>query len=69
MISGRNSENKLILKIIRGTDVMAEHETTLVEQCMLEEEGKAENIEKCIEALYQADYKIDDKEVTACDDR
>lgn len=68
LISGRNSEDTLILKIIRGTDVMAEHETILVEQCMLEEEGKAENIEKCIEALYQTDYTIDDKEVTVCDD-
>lgn len=69
LIAGRNSEDTLILKIIRGTDVMAEHETTLVEQCMLEDEGKAENIEKCIEALYEADYKIDDKEeVIACDD-
>lgn len=69
LIAGRSPEETLTLKIIRGTHVMTEHETALVEQCMLEDEGKSENIEKCIEALYQADYKIDDDDKpTACDD-
>lgn len=71
LIAGRNAEDILTIKVVRGTNVMSEHETTLIEQCLLEDEGKNEDIEKCIEVLYKSGYEVDDDDEdvsTACDD-
>jgi len=63
LVAGRQDKMNLILKIVRNTDVLAQHEKALVDLCILPEgEGKDSNLVKCIEALYQSDYEIDDSE-------
>jgi len=63
LVGGRQDEMNLILKIVRNTDVLAQHEKALVDICILPEgEGKDSNLGKCIEALYQSDYDIDDSD-------
>jgi len=63
LVGGRQDEMNLILKIVRNTNVLAQHEKALVDLCILPEgEGKDSNLVKCIEALYQSDYDIDDSE-------
>jgi len=51
----------LVLKVIRNTSVQAEHEKALVDICILPEgEAQDSSLLKCIEALYNSDYDIDD---------
>jgi len=56
LIGGRNENDGLTIKVIRGSDVMAKHESTLVDLCILPEDDKA--IDNCIETMYKADYEI-----------
>jgi len=72
LIAGRDSDDgdALVLKVIRGSTVQNDHDTALVDMCILPE--KDTDIENCIEALYKADYDIKESsgsEVdTDCDD-
>ena len=56
LIGGRNEGDGLVLKIIRGSDVMSKHETALIDLCVLPDNDK--DINNCIEALYKADYDM-----------
>merc|ERR1711957_122928 len=72
LIAGRNMDDgdALVLKVIRGSTVQNDHDTALIDMCVLPE--KDTDIENCIEALYKADYDI--KQITEtevdsnCDD-
>jgi len=70
LIAGRQSEMNLTLKVIRNTNIQTEHEKALIDMCILPEgEGEDSNLSKCIEALYDSEYEIDDGEETkACED-
>lgn len=70
LVAGRQSDKTLILKIIRNTDVLALHEQALVDLCILPEgQGQDSSLVKCIEALYQSDYDIDDSDgPESCED-
>jgi len=58
LIAGRDMDegDALVLKVIRGSTVQNDHDTALVDMCILPE--KDTDIENCIEALYKADYDI-----------
>lgn len=58
LIAGRNMDDgdDLVLKVIRGSTVLNDHDTALVDMCILPE--KDTDVENCIEALYKADYDI-----------
>jgi len=70
LVAGRQTEMNLILKVIRNTNVQTEHEKALVDMCILPDgEGKDSQISKCISALYDSEYEIDDMEgPKACED-
>ena len=72
LIAGRQENEGLTIKVIRGSDVMAKHESALVDLCLLPENDK--DIDNCIETMYKADYAIkndyneDTNEVEECND-
>jgi len=70
LIAGRQKEVNLILKVVRNTNVQAVHEKALVDMCILPDaEGKDSYLSKCITALYESDYEIDNVEgPTSCKD-
>jgi len=70
LVAGRPKEMNLILKVIRNTNVQIEHEKTLVDMCILPDgEGKDSQVSKCISALYESEYEVDNLEgQKACDD-
>lgn len=49
LIGAREEAEGLVLKIIRGSDVMAQHESTMVQLCVVPENDK--DVDKCIEAM------------------
>ena len=57
LIAGRNEgDDDLVIMIMRDSDVMSAHESSLVDACVLPDNDK--DIEKCIESMYQADYDM-----------
>ena len=72
LIGGRNENEGLTIKVIRGSDVMAKHESALVGLCVLPENDM--DVDNCIETMYKADYEIKqvsnggDNGVEECDD-
>lgn len=72
LIGGRNENEGLTIKIVRGSDVMAKHESALVGLCVLPENDM--DVDNCIETMYKADYEIKqvsnggDNGVEECDD-
>jgi hypothetical protein len=56
LITGRSEDDGLVIKVIRGSDVMMKHESALVDLCTVPVVDK--DIEKCIELLYKADYEM-----------
>mmetsp|Transcript_17014 Transcript_17014/g.19476 ORF Transcript_17014/g.19476 Transcript_17014/m.19476 type:complete len:335 (+) Transcript_17014:147-1151(+) len=74
LITGRPEEKELIIKVIRYTDVLQKHESTLVDLCILPEGSfydRDKNMEKCIETMYNANYEIDELETMddSCGDK
>ena len=73
MVAGRPEDETLTIKVIRNTDVMAKHQSALVDLCVIPEGqlyGRDSTIETCIETMYKASYEIDDMEGVdnGCDD-
>jgi len=56
LIGGRGDGQGLVIIAVRGSDVMAKHESTLVDLCILPDNDK--DVEKCIESMYQAEYDM-----------
>jgi len=72
LIAGRQENDGLTIRVIRGSDVLAKHESALVDLCLLPENDK--DVENCIETMYKADYDIkndyneDTSEAEECND-
>ena len=71
LIGGREEGKGLVIMVIRNSDVMSKHETTLVDICVLPDNDA--EVDKCIQSMYQADYDIKKYDVNAdveapCDD-
>jgi len=60
LVTGKDADQYLIIKVIRGTNVIEDHETALVDLCILPEGDKDSNMVKCIETLYQSEYDVED---------
>lgn len=54
--NSKTTSKALVIKVIRGSLVMNDHESAIVDLCTLPENEL--NVEQCIEALYQRDYEI-----------
>lgn len=68
LITGRPESSNLIIKIIRNTSILEQHETALVDLCILPEGelysgGRDKTIDKCIETMYKAAYDMDDSDM------
>lgn len=64
-------QDTLILKVMRGSNIMRKHETSLVDLCILPDNDEV--VQNCVETLYKAEYdiKVKNDEDTAdmdCDD-
>ena len=73
LVAGKPEDDELTIKIIRNTDVMQQHESALVDLCIIPEgqfSARDKNIETCIETMYKAGYEIDDTEgvQNSCED-
>ncbi len=77
LIAGRPESSNLIIKIIRNTSILEQHETALVDLCILPEGelysgGRDKTIDKCIETMYKASYDMVDSDMgennNMCDD-
>jgi hypothetical protein len=70
LVAGRPVEKDLVVKVLRGTSVLDEHERVLIDICITPDgDGKDATLENCINALYQSDYAVDDVVgPSTCDD-
>jgi len=56
LVGGRLAESPLVLRVARGSDVMARHELALVELCIVGDDAAAAD---CIACIYAADDDAD----------
>jgi hypothetical protein len=57
LFAARGEGDGCVLVVVRGSNVMSKHETTLVDLCVLPDNGN--DVDKCIESMYKADYDIE----------
>lgn len=66
LITGRSENDGLMIKVIRGSDIMMKHESAIIDLCT----GPAvdKDVDKCIELLYKADYEMKEDVSISSDD-
>jgi len=65
LVSGRPAESPLVMRVARGSDVMARHEVHLVESCIIGDDAATA---ECITYIYSADddMSLYEENPTAC---